>query len=84
MLESAVLVMRLAALVFSSPIAMWKLQNEFRVPPERLVGRDKNPSHERIRRRGPRGARSARQRAGAAGMPREQSTARGGREPISS
>jgi hypothetical protein len=33
MRESAVLVMRLAALVFSSPIAMWKLQNEFRVPP---------------------------------------------------
>jgi hypothetical protein len=33
MQESAALVMRLAALVFSSPIAMWKLQNEFRVLP---------------------------------------------------
>jgi hypothetical protein len=27
--ESAALVMRLATLVFSSPIAIWKLQNEF-------------------------------------------------------
>jgi hypothetical protein len=35
----AALVMRLAALVFSSPIAMWKLQNEFRVPtPRALLG----------------------------------------------
>ena len=32
MQESAALVMRLAVLVFSSPIAMWKLQNEFREP----------------------------------------------------
>jgi hypothetical protein len=38
-------VVRLAALAFSSPIAMWKLQNEFRVPrtPARIAVADTKP-----------------------------------------